>query len=108
MDCDDHDVHALTCLGLINSPKGRAMKNGTAQDQKAFKTIRLHFIEHTTAAAKKKAQQQASAMAGFRKAAVTLGKREKTCRPKKLLKLCRKLGYNPIRAISRHKTKPKR
>jgi hypothetical protein len=64
VQCDDHAVHALTCLGLINSPKGRAMKNGTAQDQKAFANIRLHFMEHTAADAKKKAQQQAQAAAG--------------------------------------------
>jgi len=40
------------------------MKNGTAQDQKAFANIRLHFMEHTAADAKKKAQQQAQAAAG--------------------------------------------
>ena len=63
-NCDDHDVHALTCLAAINSAKGRAMKNGTKKDQKAFANWRLHFMEHTAAAAKKKAQQQAEAAAG--------------------------------------------
>ena len=61
IECDDHDVHALTCLAAINSAKGRAMKNGTKKDQKAFANWRLHFMEHTQAAAAKKAQAQATA-----------------------------------------------
>ena len=37
------------------------MKNGTKKDQKAFANWRLHFMEHTQAAAAKKAQAQATA-----------------------------------------------
>ena len=90
-ECDDHEVHALTCLGVINSPKGRAMKNGTAQDQKAFANIRLHFMEHTAAATKKKAQQQAQAAAGPAKPP-SLSANVKDLPPKEAAQLLAKAG----------------
>ena len=92
VDCDDHDVHALTCLGLINSAKGRAMKNGTAQDQKAFANIRLHFMEHTAAAAKKKADQQAQAQAAGGGKLPSLSANVKDLPPKEAAALMNKAG----------------
>ena len=91
-DCDDHDVHALTCLGVINSPKGRAMKNGTAQDQKAFANIRLHFMEHTVAGAKKKAEQAAQAQAAGPAKPPSLSANVKDLPPKEAAQLLQRAG----------------
>ena len=91
-DCDDHDVHALTCLGIINSPKGRAMKNGTAQDQKAFANIRLHFMEHTAAGAKKKAEQAAQAQAAGPAKPPSLSANIKDLPPKEAAQLLQRAG----------------
>jgi hypothetical protein len=91
IDNDDHDVHALTCLGLINSAKGRAMKNGTAKDQKAFANIVLHKKEHTTAAAAKKAAAQADAAAGPQKP-VALSANAKDLPPKEAAAVLQKAG----------------
>lgn len=52
-DLDDHDVHAQTCLEMLRSPKGRAMKNGTAKDQARYANLRLHWSEHNAVIAEK-------------------------------------------------------
>ena len=45
-ECDDHATEAATCLSIINSPKGRSLKNGTEQERQAFDNLRLHYLEH--------------------------------------------------------------
>jgi len=61
-DTDDDDVHALTCLEILRSPKGRAMKNGTADDQKHYANLKLHWQEHEASKAKKAAANQPKAL----------------------------------------------
>lgn len=46
---DDDAVHADTCKELLNSPKGRKMKNGSPEDQAAYQNIKLHMQEHQAA-----------------------------------------------------------
>lgn len=50
---DDNVTEAYVCRKVINSPRGREMKDGTPQEQAAFKNLRLHCIEHDQAAAAK-------------------------------------------------------
>ena len=57
-ETDDDDVHALTCLEMLRSPKGRAMKNGNADDQKHYANLKLHWQEHEASKAKKAAANQ--------------------------------------------------
>lgn len=66
-ETDDDDVHAQTCLEIMRSPKGRAMKNGTAKDQMAYANLKLHWKEHQAVLAQK---AQAAAAAAQASAAV--------------------------------------
>lgn len=43
---DNHPVERQACLDLINSERGRRMKNGTAEDREHFKNVHVHFEEH--------------------------------------------------------------
>lgn len=54
-ECDDNVTEAATCLEIINSRRGREMKNGTPEEQEGFANLRLHYLEHMQAA---KAKQQ--------------------------------------------------
>ncbi len=49
---DEHAIEASACKDWINSPPGRKMRNGNAQDRAGFQNVRLHFLEHQAAAAK--------------------------------------------------------
>lgn len=53
--CDDHATEGMTCKSFINSPQGRALKNGTPQEQAGVQNIRLHLQEHMAAQAKQQA-----------------------------------------------------
>lgn len=44
--CDDHKTEAAICWKVINSPRGREMKNGTPDEQAGFQNLRLHYLEH--------------------------------------------------------------
>ena len=57
LECDDHDTEAATCLEVINSPKGRSLRNGSEDQRAAFSNLKLHYLEHAKAAADKKSQQ---------------------------------------------------
>lgn len=46
VECDDHEIEAATALRFINSPRGRAMRNGEEEERASFANIRLHYIEH--------------------------------------------------------------
>jgi hypothetical protein len=54
--CDDNETEAMTALRFINSPRGRAMKNGNDNERASFTNIRLHYIAHDDAAKKKAAE----------------------------------------------------
>lgn len=43
---DNNEIEAQACLDFINSPKGRKLRNGTAEDKAAFENVKLHFMEH--------------------------------------------------------------
>jgi len=55
-ECDDHVTEAATALKLINSPRGRELKNGTPEEMAGFQNLRLHYLEHKAAAAKQQTQ----------------------------------------------------
>ena len=48
---DDNAVEAQTCGSWLNSPVGRAMKNGSPQQKQAYENVKLHFLAHKQAAA---------------------------------------------------------
>ncbi len=48
---DDNGVEAQTCGAWLNSPMGRAMKNGSPQEKMAYENVKLHFLEHKQAVA---------------------------------------------------------
>ena len=56
-ECDDHPTEAATSLKIINSPRGREMKNGTPEEQAGIFNLRLHYLEHKAALAKIQATQ---------------------------------------------------
>ncbi|MGH9439645.1 MAG: hypothetical protein ACRD22_17605, partial [Terriglobia bacterium] len=43
---DLHSAEYQACADFINSPEGRAMKNGTQKERMGFANIRLHALEH--------------------------------------------------------------
>ena len=45
-DTDNHAAEAEACLEKINSPEGRKLADGTAQDRLAFENLSLHYNEH--------------------------------------------------------------
>jgi hypothetical protein len=55
VECDDNEIEAATALRFINSPRGRAMKNGSEDERQSFANIRLHYLEHDKADKAKKA-----------------------------------------------------
>src|SRR5580658_322962 len=58
IECDDHEIEAATTLRFINSPRGRAMRNGEEEERNSFANIRLHYIEHRDAFKKQQADAQ--------------------------------------------------
>jgi hypothetical protein len=58
LECDDHATEAWVCLKIINSPRGRELKNGEPDEQKAFQNLRLHYLEHAAALKAKQGQQK--------------------------------------------------
>lgn len=59
-DWDDHATHIAVCEGFFRSARGRAMENGTTEEQQGFQNIVLHRQEHIAA----QAQKQATAPTG--------------------------------------------
>jgi hypothetical protein len=57
-ECDDHEIEAATTLRFINSPRGRAMKNGDEEERESIANIRLHYIEHRDEFKKQQAAAQ--------------------------------------------------
>ena len=57
VECDNHDIEGMTGMKFINSPRGRAMKHGTPEEQTSFTNIRMHTLAHVKAAADQKAAQ---------------------------------------------------
>jgi hypothetical protein len=55
---DDHDIESMTCLGKMRSPEGRAMQNGTQEEQMGFQNLVLHYNEHEALRQKNQPQQQ--------------------------------------------------
>jgi hypothetical protein len=55
VECDDHEIEAATALRFINSPRGRAMRNGSEDERQSFANIRLHYLEHKKALADQQA-----------------------------------------------------
>ena len=91
-ETDDDDVHALTCLEILRSPKGRAMKNGTKKDQNAWANLKLHWQEHEASKAKKAA---AAAQAGAKPAKPpSLSANVKDLPPKEAAQLLLQAGIN--------------
>jgi hypothetical protein len=52
---DNNEVEAMTSLRFLNSPRGRAMKHGSGEEQQSYENIRLHYIEHDDEDKKQKA-----------------------------------------------------
>ena len=57
-ECDNHAVEMATCLRFINSPNGRALKNGDEKQRGGFMNVRVHFLEHQAALKQQQAQNQ--------------------------------------------------
>lgn len=57
-EADDHVTEAAVCWKAMMSPRGRKLKNGDEDEQAGYQNMRLHWGEHTAAAAKKQAEQQ--------------------------------------------------
>lgn len=49
---EDHATEAQTCLEKMNSPEGRRMKRGTAEERQAWANLHLHWQEHDAMAKK--------------------------------------------------------
>lgn len=48
----DHTIHAIVTLGMMNSPTGRKLKNGNEEQQAIYANLDLHWQEHMAAAQK--------------------------------------------------------
>lgn len=45
---ENHAIHAAITLGLMNSPEGRKLKYGDAQQKAIYQNLELHWQEHMT------------------------------------------------------------
>lgn len=54
---DDHATELATCVKVLNSPRGRALRNGDEEDQAAYQNLLLHAQEHEQALKQKQAGQ---------------------------------------------------
>lgn len=54
---DDHATELATCVKVLNSPRGRALRNGDEEDQAAYQNLLLHAQEHEQALKAKQAGQ---------------------------------------------------
>lgn len=45
---EDHGTEAQVCLWKMNSAEGRKLRNGTPEQQEAYKNLHLHWQEHVT------------------------------------------------------------
>jgi hypothetical protein len=53
---DDDQTEMMTCVKLLNSPRCRAMANGSKEEQEGYANLELHAKEHETRAKQKQAQ----------------------------------------------------
>jgi hypothetical protein len=53
---DDNDIEFKTCVKILNSARGRKLKNGTDAEQMGYKNLELHASEHEAALAAKQDQ----------------------------------------------------
>lgn len=86
-ELDNHDVEAMVCWKMLSSPRGREMKYGSEEEQEAYLNLRLHWAEHTAAAAKKK---QAQLAAGAPPKPVSLSANVKDLPPKEAAQVMEK------------------
>lgn len=53
---DDDATEMQTAWKILTSPRGREMKNGDPEDQAGYQNLKLHYLEHQTAAKAKQSQ----------------------------------------------------
>ena len=55
---DDDATELQTCVKILNSPRGRKLANGTAEEQAGYKNLELHASEHEARMKQKQASAQ--------------------------------------------------